>query len=120
MSNQRYTSEFKDEAVRQVVERGYPVAEVAEHPSTFCCGEVPMVRLYPVAGNEPVEHGGAGLCTEVLLVPGDGRERFPLPHLVPAEIQDIVTQWWWEATRANTQWPHCHVLALDAMNVLAP
>ena len=30
MSNQRYSPEFKDEAVRQVVERGYKVAEVAE------------------------------------------------------------------------------------------
>ena len=30
MSNQRYTPEFEDEAVRQVVERGYRVAEVAE------------------------------------------------------------------------------------------
>lgn len=30
MSNQRYTPEFKDEAVRQVLERGYSVAEVAE------------------------------------------------------------------------------------------
>ena len=30
MSNQRYTPEFKDEAVRQVVDRGYGVAEVAE------------------------------------------------------------------------------------------
>ena len=30
MSNRRYTAEFKDEAVRQVVERGYRVAEVAE------------------------------------------------------------------------------------------
>ena len=30
MSNQRFTPEFKDEAVRQVVERGYRVAEVAE------------------------------------------------------------------------------------------
>ena len=30
MSNRRYTPEFKDEAVRQVVERGYRVAEVAE------------------------------------------------------------------------------------------
>ena len=27
MSNQRYTPEFKDEAVRQVVEHGYRVAE---------------------------------------------------------------------------------------------
>ena len=30
MSNHRYTPEFKDEAVRQVTERGYSVAEVAE------------------------------------------------------------------------------------------
>ena len=30
MSNQRYSPEFKDEAVRQVVDRGYSVAEVSE------------------------------------------------------------------------------------------
>jgi len=30
MSNQRYSPEFKAEAVRQVIERGYPVKEVAE------------------------------------------------------------------------------------------
>jgi transposase len=30
MSNQRFTPEFKDEAVRQVVERGYSVQDVAE------------------------------------------------------------------------------------------
>ena len=30
MSSQRYTPEFKDEAVRQVVDRGYSVTEVAE------------------------------------------------------------------------------------------
>ena len=30
MNNQRYTPEFKDEAVRQVLERGYSVAEVAQ------------------------------------------------------------------------------------------
>lgn len=30
MSSQRYTPEFKDEAVRQVVDRGYSVAEVAD------------------------------------------------------------------------------------------
>ncbi|WP_370456282.1 transposase [Salinisphaera sp. Q1T1-3] len=32
MSSQRYTPEFKDEAARQVLDRGYPVADVAEHP----------------------------------------------------------------------------------------
>ena len=30
MSNQRFSPEFKDEAVRRVVDRGHPVAEVAE------------------------------------------------------------------------------------------
>lgn len=30
MSNQRYTPEFKDEAVRQIIERGYSVSEVSE------------------------------------------------------------------------------------------
>ena len=30
MSNQRYTPEFKDEAVRQIIERGYSLAEVSD------------------------------------------------------------------------------------------
>lgn len=30
MSSQRYTPEFKDEAVRQIVDRGYSVTEVSE------------------------------------------------------------------------------------------
>ena len=30
MTNQRYSPEFKEEAVREFVERGYSVAEVAE------------------------------------------------------------------------------------------
>ena len=30
MGKQRYTAEFKDEAVRQVIERKHPVQEVAE------------------------------------------------------------------------------------------
>ena len=30
MSSQRFPPEFKDEAVRQIVERGYSVAEVSE------------------------------------------------------------------------------------------
>jgi transposase len=30
VSSQRFPPEFKDEAVRQIVERGYKVAEVAE------------------------------------------------------------------------------------------
>jgi len=31
MSNQRYSPEFKDEAVRQVIDRGYSISEVAEN-----------------------------------------------------------------------------------------
>ena len=30
MSNQRYSPEFKDEAIRQIVDRGYSVTEVSE------------------------------------------------------------------------------------------
>ena len=30
MSTQRYTPEFKEEAVRQIVDRGYSVADVSE------------------------------------------------------------------------------------------
>ncbi len=30
MSNHRYTPEFKDEAIRQVLDRGYAVKKVAE------------------------------------------------------------------------------------------
>jgi transposase len=30
MSKQRFTPEFKDEAVRQITERGYAVSEVSE------------------------------------------------------------------------------------------
>lgn len=30
MSTQRYSPEFKDEAVRQIVDRGYSVAEISE------------------------------------------------------------------------------------------
>ena len=35
MSMQRFTLEFKEEAVRQVTERGYPVSEVA---TCWCVG----------------------------------------------------------------------------------
>lgn len=30
MSNQRFSPEFKDEAVRQIVDRGYSVSEISE------------------------------------------------------------------------------------------
>ena len=31
MGTPRFTPEFKEEAVRQITERGYPVAEVSDH-----------------------------------------------------------------------------------------
>ena len=31
MSSRRYSLEFKDEAVRQTIDRGYSVAEISEH-----------------------------------------------------------------------------------------
>jgi len=30
MTNQRYSPEFKDEAVRQIIDRGYSVTEVSQ------------------------------------------------------------------------------------------
>lgn len=35
MNYQRYSPEFKDEAVRQVVDRGYSFTEVADRPDLF-------------------------------------------------------------------------------------
>jgi len=35
MSTPRFTPEFKEEAVRQIVERGYPVSEVSERLGVF-------------------------------------------------------------------------------------
>jgi len=47
MSSQGFTPEFKDEAVRQIVNRGYSVAEVAERGSradTTKAGQTNIVR----------------------------------------------------------------------------
>ena len=44
MSTQRFTPEFKQEAVRQVVERGYPVAEVAERVGVSAHGPYKWVK----------------------------------------------------------------------------
>ena len=35
MTNQRYSPEFKDEAVRQIVDRGYSVAEVSKRLGVY-------------------------------------------------------------------------------------
>ena len=49
MSSARYTPEFKDEAVRQIVGRGHSVAEVAERlgvstHSLYACVSYPVKR----------------------------------------------------------------------------
>ena len=56
MSNQRYTPEFKDEAARQIVDRGYSVAEVSErlgvsaHRLFAVTCSVPFVAIQQPAG----------------------------------------------------------------------
>jgi transposase len=36
MANQRYSPEFKDEALRQMVDHGYSIAEVTERLRVSC------------------------------------------------------------------------------------
>ncbi len=48
MSGQRYTPEFKDEAVRQVLERGYTVADISKRLG------VSNHSLYKWVGNHPI------------------------------------------------------------------
>jgi transposase len=51
MTNQRFTLEFEDEAVRQVVERGYSVAEVADRVGVSAHSLYKWVKaVRPVAG----------------------------------------------------------------------
>ena len=44
MSNQRYTPEFKDEAVRQITERGYSVKQVSDRLGVSCHSLYKWVR----------------------------------------------------------------------------
>ncbi len=51
MSGQRYTPEFTDEAVKQVLDRGYSVAEVSERLGVIRLGcenrlKAPFDKLY--------------------------------------------------------------------------
>lgn len=38
------------------------------------------------------------------------------PDLVPAEVQDAVTIFWWSAATPSNEWPVCYRYALDAMH----
>lgn len=53
MSSKRYTEEFKIEAVRQVVDRGYSVAEVADRLGTTTHSLYAWKKKY---GPDSVEH----------------------------------------------------------------
>ena len=53
MSNKRYTEEFKAEAVKQVTERGHPVAEVASRLGVTTHSMYQWLKKYSVA--EPDE-----------------------------------------------------------------
>ena len=46
MSNKRYTEEFKKEAIKQVTERGYSVADVAERLGTTTNSLYNWMKLY--------------------------------------------------------------------------
>jgi len=47
MSNQRFSPEFKDEAVRQIVDRGYSVAEVSERLGVSAHSLYKWVKAFP-------------------------------------------------------------------------
>lgn len=62
MSGKRFTEEFKQEAVRQVTERGYSVAEVAERLGTTTHSLYTWLQKYKTP--KPREAGKADMQTE--------------------------------------------------------
>ncbi len=52
MSSHRYTPEFKDEAVRQVVDRGHSVAEVAERLGVSTRSRYAWIKAVKPSKNE--------------------------------------------------------------------
>lgn len=52
MSNKRYTEKFKAEAVKQVTERGHPVAEVASRLGVTTHSMYQWLKKYSVAEPE--------------------------------------------------------------------
>ena len=55
MSTKRYTEEFKIEAVKQVTERGHPVAEVAERLGTSPYSVYQWLKVYGKPATQQVE-----------------------------------------------------------------
>jgi transposase len=56
MSSQRFAPEFKDEAVRQVVERGHPVSEVSQRLGVSVHSLYKWVKA--VKPNKTEQHAG--------------------------------------------------------------
>ena len=70
MSGKRYTEEFKEEAVKQVTERGYSVVEVAERLGTTTHSLNDWIKKYgkstPREANKPdIEAENARLKAEL-------------------------------------------------------
>ena len=61
MSHQRYTPEFKDEAVRKVTEKGHSVQEVAAY--LFVNGRSPLVQSSSTRKPTPLANPGANPAT---------------------------------------------------------
>ena len=63
ISSKRYTEEFKIEAVKQVTERGYSVAEVAERLGTTTHSLYAWLKRH--GESNPRQTGGADRQTEI-------------------------------------------------------
>ena len=66
MKGKRYSEEFKAEAIRQVVERGYPVADVAGRIGVSAYSLYKWVRASRPAGKEESELAEARLENQKL------------------------------------------------------
>tara|TARA_R110002096_G_scaffold223000_1_gene411945 strand:+ start:2530 stop:2814 length:285 start_codon:yes stop_codon:yes gene_type:complete len=73
MSGQRYTPEFKDEVVRQVTERGYAVAEVAQRLCVSNHSLYSWVKAVRPSGDEEQAEELAQAKREILKLRGDMR-----------------------------------------------
>lgn len=62
MSNQRFSPEFKDEAVRQIVDRGYSVAEVSERLGVSAHSLYKWVKAIKPDKTDEQSHGKSSLA----------------------------------------------------------
>src|SRR5210317_2037461 len=66
MSNQRYTPEFKDEAARKIVDRGYSVADVSERLGVSAHSLYKLVKAVKPDKSEEQAAALIEACSEVL------------------------------------------------------